>query len=88
MYSVRSRGRPARGDRRAWGLGEGLTTPHRKKHLVRIWTDTSEQHRQRKMRMGFGTRNFGSLYVAGSLKTVSGELAKCNLDLVAVQEVT
>jgi hypothetical protein len=35
----------------------------------------------------FGTWNVRSLYRSGSLKTVSGELAKYNLDLVGVQEV-
>jgi hypothetical protein len=35
----------------------------------------------------FGTWNVRILYRAGSLKTVASELAKCNLDLVAVQEV-
>jgi hypothetical protein len=37
--------------------------------------------------MGFGTWNVRSLCRAGSLYTVTGELAKCNLDLVAIQEV-
>jgi hypothetical protein len=35
----------------------------------------------------FGTWNFRSLYRSGSLKTVSGELAKYRSDLVGVQEV-
>jgi hypothetical protein len=35
----------------------------------------------------FGTWNIRSLYRSGSLKTVSGELAKYKLDLVGVQEV-
>jgi exonuclease III len=39
------------------------------------------------MDMRFGTWNVGSLYRVGSLKTVRSELAKCNLDLAAVQEV-
>jgi hypothetical protein len=37
--------------------------------------------------MGFGTCNVRSLYRAGSLKTVSRELARYKLDLVGVQEV-
>jgi exonuclease III len=37
--------------------------------------------------MRFGTWNVRSLYRAGSPKTAAGELAKYNLDLVAVQEV-
>jgi exonuclease III len=40
------------------------------------------------MDMRFGTWNVRSLYRAGSLKTIASELAKYNLDLVAVQEVT
>jgi hypothetical protein len=40
------------------------------------------------MGMGFGTWKVRSLYRVGSLKTVATELAKYNLDLVAVQEVT
>jgi exonuclease III len=37
--------------------------------------------------MRFRTWNVRSLYRSGSLKTVSGELAKYKLDLVGVQEV-
>jgi hypothetical protein len=39
------------------------------------------------MDMEFGIWNVRCLYRAGSLKTVASELAKFNLDLVAVQEV-
>jgi hypothetical protein len=39
------------------------------------------------MDMSFGTRNVRSLYRAGSLMTVSRELARYKLDLVGVQEV-
>jgi exonuclease III len=39
------------------------------------------------MDMRFGTWNVRSLYMAGSLKTVSRELARYKLDLVGVQEV-
>jgi hypothetical protein len=39
------------------------------------------------MDVRFGTRNVRSLYRAGSLKTVSRELARYKLDLVGVQEV-
>jgi exonuclease III len=39
------------------------------------------------MDMRFDTRNVRSLYRAGSLKTVSRELARYKLDLVGVQEV-
>jgi exonuclease III len=37
--------------------------------------------------MKFGTWNFRRLYRPGSLTTAASELAKCNLDPVAVQEV-
>jgi exonuclease III len=39
------------------------------------------------MDMRFGTWNVRSLYRSGSLKTVSGKLAKCKLDSLGVQEV-
>jgi hypothetical protein len=39
------------------------------------------------MDMRFGTWNIISLYRAGSLKTVSRELARYKLDLVGVQKV-
>jgi hypothetical protein len=39
------------------------------------------------MVMRFGMWNIRSLYRSGSLKTVSGELAKYKLHLVGVQEV-
>jgi hypothetical protein len=39
------------------------------------------------MDMGFGMWNVRSLYRAGSMKIAASELAKYNLDLVAVQEV-
>jgi exonuclease III len=39
------------------------------------------------MDMRFGTWNVSSFCRSGSLKTVSGELAKYKLDLVRVQEV-
>jgi hypothetical protein len=40
-----------------------------------------------KMVMRFGTWNVRRLYRLGSLKTISGEIAKYKLDLVGVQEV-
>jgi len=39
------------------------------------------------MGMRFGTWNIKSLCKADSLKTVAAALAKCNLDLMAVQKV-
>jgi hypothetical protein len=40
------------------------------------------------MDVRFGTCNVRSLYSSGSLNVVSGELPKCKLDLVGVQEVS
>jgi hypothetical protein len=75
------------------GVG-GLTTHHRKiicvaKYLQgsRKWTDSLARHKHQKMDMRFGTWDVGSLYRAGSLKTVTRELGKYKLDLVSVQEV-
>jgi hypothetical protein len=39
------------------------------------------------MDMRFGTWNVRSMYRAGSLRAVAGEISKYNLDLVEVQEV-
>jgi exonuclease III len=39
------------------------------------------------MVMRFGNWNIRNLFKAGSLKTVASELAKYNVDVVAVQEV-
>jgi hypothetical protein len=39
------------------------------------------------MDMRFGIWNVRSMYSAGSLKAVAGEIAKYKLDLVGVQEV-
>jgi hypothetical protein len=79
----------------AWGLGVGLTTPHRKKkpvtnnlHKPRTWTDSLDKRpKLRIIDMRFGLRNVRSLYRAGSLMTVSRELTRYKLDLVGVQEV-
>jgi hypothetical protein len=84
IYWISSRGQPTRGGPPAWGLGGGVTTPHRKKkkHVTkchrgpRNWTDTLERPKAKKMDMRFGTWNVRSLYRPGSLKPVSGESAK------------
>jgi hypothetical protein len=39
------------------------------------------------MENGFGSWNVRSLYGAGSMKTAASELAKCDLDVVAPQDV-
>jgi hypothetical protein len=49
--------------------------------------DALERPKPQEMYMRFGTWNVRSLYGSGSLKTVSGELAKPKLDLVGVQKV-
>jgi hypothetical protein len=46
-----------------------------------------EQLKQNKMGMKFGTWNFRSLCVLGSLKMVSRQSAKYKLDLVGIQDV-
>ena len=76
------------------GLGEVLTTPHRKtliltrhKHVPLTWTDTLVLPKQRKRDMGLGTWNVRSLYRAGSLTAAARELARYEFDLVGVQEV-
>jgi hypothetical protein len=40
------------------------------------------------MDMRFGTWNVGSMYRAGSLRTVAEEISKYKLDLAGVQKVT
>jgi hypothetical protein len=76
-------------------LGVGLTTLHHKNKLVmknltepQIWTDSMDK-RSKLWNMGirFGMWNVRSLYRAGSLMTVSRELARYKLDLAGVQEV-
>ncbi|KAJ4443576.1 hypothetical protein ANN_05250 [Periplaneta americana] len=61
-----------RGGPPAWGLGEGLTTFHRKKQLVtnpsnkpRNWTDSLARPQQRNKVLRFGTWNITSLYRTG-----------------------
>jgi exonuclease III len=39
------------------------------------------------MYMRFGTWNVNTVYRLGAIKSVVGELAKCKLDLVGVQDV-
>jgi exonuclease III len=52
------------------------------------WTDPLDKRPKLwNMDIRFGTWNVRSLYRAGSLKTVSRELARYKLDLVGVQEV-
>jgi hypothetical protein len=77
------------------GVGRGATTIHHKNTLVtknvtepRTWTDSlDKRHKLRNIDMRFGTWNIRSLYRAGSLLTVSRELARYKLDLVGVQKV-
>jgi hypothetical protein len=78
----------------AWGLGVGLTTPRHKKIVTKTskepqtWTDSlDEGPKLWNTYMRFGTWNVRSLYRAGSLVTVSRELARYKFDLVGLQEV-
>ncbi|KAJ4441767.1 hypothetical protein ANN_11625 [Periplaneta americana] len=78
----------------AWGLGEGLTTHHRKKQLVtypynkpRNRTDSLARPQQRNKDLRFGTWNVTSLYRTGGVTLVAKELARYRIDFVGVQEV-
>jgi hypothetical protein len=46
-----------------------------------------QRSRQRKTDLSFGTSNVRGLCRAGSQETVESTLAKCNFDVLAVQEV-
>jgi len=86
IYSIRSSREPTRGGPPSWGLGVGLTTPHRltlKKEFVpkcfkapRTWTDPLARTKQCKKDMRFGTWNVRSLYWVGAMKSAVGELEK------------
>lgn len=56
-------------------------------HRALDLNDILERPTQRKMVMRVGKCNVRSTHRAGSLKTVVSELAKYNLDLMAVQKV-
>jgi hypothetical protein len=73
----------------AWGLGVVLTTLHRKKNKFvmkyeiepQTWTDSIHKlPKRRNMNMRLGLWNVRSLYRAGSLMTVSRELARYKLN--------
>ncbi|KAJ4443166.1 hypothetical protein ANN_04816 [Periplaneta americana] len=88
------RGQLIRGGPPAWGLGEGLTTHHRKKQLVtnpynkpRNRTDSLARPQQRNKVLRFGTWNVTSLYRTGGVTLVAKELARYRIDFVGVQEV-
>jgi hypothetical protein len=51
------------------------------------WTDSLALPKQLKKDMRFRIWNVRSLCRVGALKSVAGELEKCKLDLVGVQEV-
>ena len=51
------------------------------------WTDPLLRPKQWKMDMRFGMWNVRSLYRAGSLSTVAGDVSRYKSDLVNVQEV-
>jgi hypothetical protein len=76
------------------GVGRGVTTPQRKKYHVmnhsqspRTRTDTVVRPQQWKRDISFGTWNVKSLYRLGSLETVSRELPRYKIDLVAAEQV-
>ncbi|KAJ4426421.1 hypothetical protein ANN_27235 [Periplaneta americana] len=95
-FSLEGLGRrwPIRSGPPAWGLGEGLTTHHRKKQLVtkpnkkpRNGTDSPARPQQRNKVIRFGTWNVTSLYRTGGVTLVAKELARYRIDFVGVQEV-
>jgi hypothetical protein len=78
------------------GVGRGAkrSSPKKKKQLVTKchrapwnWTVSSERPRQRKMDVRFRTWDIRSRCRADPLKIEVSELAKYNLDVMAVQEV-
>ncbi|KAJ4443279.1 hypothetical protein ANN_04947 [Periplaneta americana] len=94
LQPAASRGQPIRGGPPAWGLGEGLTTHHRKKQLVtnfynkpRNETDSLARPQQRNKVMRFGTWNVTSLYRTGGVTLLAKELARYRIDFVGVREV-
>jgi hypothetical protein len=54
----------------------------------RTWTDSLARPKQWKKDMRFRTWNVRTLCRVGTIKSVVGELEKCKLDSVGVQEVT
>jgi hypothetical protein len=84
-----------RGGPPAWGLGVGPTILHCKNKLVAktskeplTWTDSLDKRTKlQNVDMRFGTWNVRSLNRAGSLTTLSRELARYTLALVGVQEI-
>ena len=93
IYRISSRGQLTRGGLVAWGLGEVLTTPHGKnlqcyELLTKSWTwiEPFLRRKQWKKCMSFGRWDLRSLYRLGSIRTVTRELAKYELDLVCVQK--
>jgi hypothetical protein len=84
-YLISSREERTRIGPIAWELGEVLTTPQREtgyvtkhEHLLRVWTVTLVQPKQRMMDLGFCTWNLSSLYRSGSLRAAAAarELAR------------
>jgi hypothetical protein len=83
-----------KGWRSSYGVGRGVTTPHRKMYHVtkhslrpRARTGTLVGSKQWKRDIRFGTWNVRNLYKLGSLVTVTRELARCKLDLVGAEQV-
>jgi len=54
---------------------------------LRTWTNSLSRSKQLKKDMRFGIWNVRSLCRLDTIKSVVGELQKCKLDLVGVQEI-
>jgi hypothetical protein len=89
-----------RTDNKGWpsslGVGRGANNPSQQQNIFvttiskepRTWTDSLDNRpKLRNMDRRFGLWNVRSLYRAGSLMTISRELARYKLDLVGVREV-
>jgi hypothetical protein len=73
-----------------WGLIVGLITPHRKTITITKpympWNDGRRQLRKRNMEIRFVTWNVRTLFKAGSLKALTQQLQKYEIQITAVQE--
>jgi hypothetical protein len=86
MYPASFRGQTAECSTAARGCAAESSTAWNVKTGPRTWTDSVERHKEGKMDTRFRTWNITSVYRSSSLKTVWRKLAKCDVDLVGVEE--